>query len=345
MHKSVLNCINIDELLFNPLFQEIDFWCDYLTLSYKNSVDYLDKLLFWIDIDNSNFALIEFEWKEFTYIKHLTSLWYALTFSYVYNWSSFPLFQYVKFNNQTRQFTKRKWKLSIYWSYFRLEEVWEFRPAYIIDLVKTFSDEDPFISRYDFRLDRFSSEDVAIPEVEDVCQYSNQSRVLVWREWKTLIDWSVWSKDTDRYFIRYYDKKIDTDKKNKRILYSDFVKYKSVHRFEIEFLVQFCRGYHLSNLFELEDKIYSVLHLKDFEYQDAIFYKYDSECEITPENAWKFIDRYMNLSKKLIKAWYSPYQIIEEMVVWTFWKDVAIWLLEDFLSHSLVYRWSQVKGY
>lgn len=338
MNRSVLKTINMESLLFSKDFDSIGFGCDWLTLSYSKPINYLDKFMFSVDDDNSNFCIIEHFWKEFTYQKILSSLWYALSFNYVYNWVSFPMFQYVKFNNQTKHITWRSAKISIYWSYFRLEEIWEFSKNYLITFINSFSEEDPKITRYDFRIDRFSKKVISIPEVENICSPSVQSRVVVWRQGWKLIDWGVWNKNTDRYYLRYYDKKIDTDNKNKRILYSDFMKYKSVHRFEIEFLSAFCRGYSLSDLKLLEDKIYSVLGLKDFEYNDSLFYKYDSDFEITPENSWKFIDRYINLSKKLLRAWYSPYQLIEESIIATYWKDVALWLLEDFLNNSLVYK-------
>ena len=338
MRKSVLNSINIRWILDS--FDRIDLWCDYLSVNYKDSVEKLDWLLFWIDTDNSNFAVYDFNDKEFTYVKTPTSIGWALTFNYVYNWVSFPLLQYVKFNKQTRLLVWKSWKINVYWSYYRLEEIGEFRKWYIIDLIKDFSDEDPRISRYDYRVDYFSVDNVIdVPEINQVLDYlSPQSSTIKYFEWDKLIDWSVWKSDTWRYKIRYYDKKIDTDKKNKWILYSDFVKYKSVHRFEFEFLTAFCRFFKLSQIHDLEWKIIDVLKISNHMFQDSLFYTYDSDCEITDDNAWKFIQRYINLSKKLLKAWYSPYQLIEEAIIWTYWKDVAIWLLEDFINKSLVWH-------
>lgn len=347
MRKSVLSSVNIRSLI--DKFDTIDYWCDYLSFSYYYPVAFLDKILFWIDNDNSNFACYSYQEKDFTYVKTVVTNWLALTFTYSYNWISYPLFQYVKFNNSTRAMVKKWWKINFYWSYFRLVEIWEFDSMFIYWLLKSFSNEDPNITRYDFRIDYFSTEnDVEIPEINTICEYvSPQSTVRNWFIGNKLIDWSVWNSDTWRYVIRYYDKKIDTDKKNKRALYTDFVKYRSVHRLEFEFLSAFTKWFTLKTLANLEWKILCLLNLdqrdKSSRFEWKLFYSYDSSCEITPENAWKFIDRYINLSKKLLKAWYSPYQLIEEAIIWTYWNDVALWLLEDFLNKSLVNRWLTIN--
>ena len=322
-------------------FDCFDFWCDYLTLSYIKSVDFLDEILFGVDFDNSNFWIKTFVWYDFTYTKFSTWIWYALNFTYSYNGVSIPIMQYVKFNDHAKHTTWKSAKISIYWSYFRLEQIWVFRENYIIDLLKTFSDEDPRIMRYDLRFDYFSLDrNVQIPDVSEICWYiHHQSTIQKWYNWDwNLIDWCVWNPNTWRYKIRYYDKKIDTDKKNKWVLYSDFVKYSSVHRLEIEFLRSFTRLYSLWSVHDLEKKIWSVLNLDWQSWAWRMFYKYDSSKEITTENRWRFFERYINLTKKLIKAWYNPYNLIEESIIWEYWKDKALWILEDFINNSSVYE-------
>lgn len=321
-------------------FDYFDYWCDYLILSFKDRLDYFDDLLFWVDTDNSNFWIINEIWYEITYSKRLTPLWYGLDFSYSYNWVSIPIMQYVKFNSYTKINTKKNWKISIYWSYFRLEEIWEFYDRFLLKFIKKYSKEDPIITRYDMRFDYFSLNNyVNIPSINDICWYvHSKSLIQEWKEWNKLIDWSVWNSETWRYRVRYYDKKIDTDKKNKRVLYSDFMKYKSVHRLEIEFLRSFTRWYTLSNIVDLENKIFGVLWLEWKTWDCSQFYQYDSSKEINDENRWWYFNRYITATKKLIKAWYNPYQLIEEAIIWEFGKDKSLWLLEDFINQSLSYE-------
>jgi len=339
MRNNVLSQLKIDKNREN--FDFFDYWCDYLCLSYSQPVEYFENLLFWVDFDNSNFWNVEFNWYEFTYFKTSISLWYAINFMYVYNWTSVPIMQYVKFNSNTRRITWKNAKIAIYWSYYRLEQIWEFWAGFLHWQIKSFSSEDPRILRYDMRFDYFSLKNsIAIPEIPEICWYLHtQSTTIEWREWNKLIDWSVWNWETWRYKIRYYDKKIDTDKKQKRVLYSDFMKYKSVHRLEIEFLRQFTRVYSLSTIVDLEAKIMWVLNLTENarNSRSSMFYRYDSSKEINSENYWKFFDRYISATKKLIRAWYNPYKLIEESIVWECWKDVALWMVEDFINSSMTY--------
>lgn len=343
MKKTVLNSLHIKENLVN--FNKIDFGCDYLTLSYRKPVTKLDELLFWVDSDNSNFWVVEIDWKSVSYNKIPTQNWFALTFVWEYNWVPTPLFQYVHFNRNTRQLFWKSAKICVYWSYFRLECIWEYSYHSLFNYIESLSEEDPDITRFDFRIDYFSKEkEVKIPKVNDILWYiHSQSDVILWKSWWKLVDRRVWNPDSWKYVIRYYDKKIDTNKKNKRFLYTDFLDYKSVHRLEIQFMRSFCRWYTLSQYNELERKILGVLNIDWHIYDKSVFYQYNSESEITLENAWRFIQRFMNQWKKLMKAWYNPFSIIEELMIKTYWPDVTKWLIDDFISKSClneVYLWN-----
>ena len=124
MKTTVLNSLKIKENFKS--FDKIDFWCDYLILSYTKSVQFFDELLYWIDSDNSNFWTIEIDNHTFTYNKQITPNWFWITFICDYNWVPTPIFQYVKFNQNTRILFHKSAKISIYWSYFRLESIGEF---------------------------------------------------------------------------------------------------------------------------------------------------------------------------------------------------------------------------
>lgn len=337
MKKTVLNSLKIKENINN--FDKVDFGCDFLILSYNESVSHFNDLLFWIDDDNSNFWVSEFCSHYFTYSRSTTPNWLWLTFSIEYNWIPTPIFQYVKFNKNSRELFWKSAKISIYWSYFRLETIWEFEVKELTNYLSSISSEDPSITRYDYRIDYFSyKKEVKVPLVTDILWYiHSQSSIITYKSWWKLVDWSVWNRNTWKYMIRYYDKKIDTNKKDKRFLYTDFLDYKSVHRLEIEFRRQFCRWYKLSDLAWLERKIINVLWLWSTIFTSAIFYQYNSESEITLENASNFIKRYNNLSDKLFKAWYSPFLLVENYLCSKYWKDVVKWLIDDFINKSLVY--------
>ena len=335
MKKSVLNSIKIYENFVN--FDKIDFWCDYLRLSFTNPIPKFDELLFWIDSDNSNFWIVSIDNHNITYNKTITSNGFALTFITEYNWISIPLFQYVKFNKDTRKLFHKSAKLDFYGSYFRLEAIWEFSNHALINYIKSVSFEDPDITRYDYRIDYFSiAREVSIPSPDKICWYIHKKSNLVeWKSWWKLTDWLVWNSQTWKYAIRYYDKKLDTNKKNKWFLYTDFLDYKSVHRLEFEFWRAFCREFSLSHIDDLEWKILAVLGLEGKILERSIFYQYDSTSEITLENAWNFIKRFQNLWEKLYKAWYNPLKIIEQNLVSKYWIEVTRWLIDDFLNSTL----------
>lgn len=345
MHKNVVNSLNIRENFLN--FDKIDFGCDWLTLSYSKYIKKFDELMFGVDTDNSNFWVIDIDWKPITYNKIITQNGYWLTFICEFNWVAVPLFQYVRFNSNTKKNFKKSAKITVYGSYFRLEHIGYFEYHSVLKFIWSSSSEDPDITRYDYKIDYFSFDKlVSVPWINEICGYvHNDSTIVEWKEWNKLIDWSVWSSDTWRYKVRYYDKKIDTNKKNKWFLYTDFLDYKSVHRLEIEFLRAFCRGFKLSTINDLEWKILQVLNIDSMWFDSSIFYVYNSESEITIDNANKYIQKYINLSNKLLKAWYSPFCIIEEAIMSQCGQSVCQWLLDDFLSKSLCYKWSLLKKY
>lgn len=337
MRKTVLNSIKIKENLKN--FDKIDFGCDFLTLSYTDSIHYFNELMFWIDNDNSNFWVLNICWHSFSYNRLVTWNWIWLTFIVDYNWIPTPIFQYVKFDKHNRELLWKSAKITIYGAYFRLQAIWEFDYKELLNYIKSISWEDPVITRYDFRIDYFSfNKEVCTPWITDILWYiHSQSNIVTWKQWWKLIDWRVWSPNSWKYIIRYYDKKIDTNKKDKRFLYTDYLDYKSVHRLEIEFGRNFCREYSLSDLSWLERKVINVLWLGSTIFDSNLFYQYNSNSEITLDNATNFIKRYNNLSDKLFKAWYSPFGLVESFLCAKYWKDVVKWLIDDFINKSLVY--------
>ena len=154
MKKTVLTSLKIKDNL--QKFNKIDFWCDYLTLSYTESIWKFNELLFWVDNDNSCFWVTEIFWHDVTYDRQVTPLWLWLNFFIEYNWIPIKIFQYVKFNKQNRELLWKSAKICVYWAYFRLESIWVFEYRSIINYISSLSVEDPVITRYDYRIDYFS---------------------------------------------------------------------------------------------------------------------------------------------------------------------------------------------
>lgn len=317
---------------YSESFDQIWFWCDYFRLVYSNPIDKFEYYFNLLDYDNSNFWFVEYWWFTLTYQKIPTSIWSWLTFSIEYSWVSVPIFQFVRFNKQTKEMLWYYWKIDIYSAFYRLVDLWYLKKYFVHEYLISLSWENPLITRYDFRIDYFNKYwDVFIPLPEDVLSVSTQSRVEVHKRWWLITNRWVWSKKSWKYYIRLYDKKIDTDSKWKWILYTDYLCYSSVHRFEIQFQSAFCRWFHLSDLIKLEDKIYTTLWLSTL-YDWIQFYTYDSSKEINEYNKWSHIQRFNNQTKKFVNAWYNPFVLMYDTIVNLYGVEFAEDSFTDFLQ-------------
>lgn len=323
---------SFDILWYAENFHQVWFWCDYLRFCYKNSIERFDYLLEQIDFDNSNFWVYHVLWFDLSYQKIRASNWIALNFSVSYSWVSIPIFQYLKFNKETSELIWYYWKFDVYSSYFRLLELNYFSRRFVESWLISLTSENPVITRYDFRIDYFNFQRlISVPSPESCLTLSPQSRSTVYRSWWIITDWSVWSKNTWRYLIRLYDKKIDTDKKWKWILFSDYLCFESVHRLEYQFESSFCRGFHLSDLTRLEDKIYTTLWIHD-NFDWLTFYSYDSTKEINDYNKGRHIQRFQNQTKKFVEAWYNPFVLMYDTIVKVYGIEDAEDLFTEFLK-------------
>ena len=333
MKKRNNNCLGSFPLEeYSKLFNQIWFWCDYLRLCFYNSVERFDYWLDSLDFDNSNIWYDSFWWIDFSYQKIKVSLWVALHFSVSYSWVPVPIFQYVKFNKQTSDITWYSWKLDVYSSYYRLSELWFLWKNFISIFIRSFTSEDPSITRYDFRIDFFNNfVRVDIPTPQSLVTIHSQSRVELFKQWNKITNRSIGSKNSGRYLIRLYDKKIDTNKKWKWILFSDYLCFESVHRLEYQFESSFCRWMHLSDLIKLEDKIYTSLNLHD-NFEGCLFYKYDTSKDINDFTKWSHIQRFNNQTKKFVNAWYNPFTLMYDTIVLLYGLDGAEDYFTDFLE-------------
>ena len=285
-------------------------WCDYLRLCYKHKSQYIEDYLDKLDFDNSNFATEEIGWIVFTISKRPTPSWPALDFACTYNDVSVPCCQFVKFTGSTRHNTNSYWKIDFYGSMFRLIDMWFLKKwIFLLFKVRLSEDEEPKVTRFDYRVDLFFKQYQLVPEVNEFCHYLHeQSRIEEHRSWNELTNWLVWSKTNWRYAIRYYNKLLDSDSKEKVFLYQDYFNWLSVHRCEIEFQPNFLRWYTFYDFFDgvIEKKIESILWLNENLFNWTLFYQYEEDIIIQDKDKSKYLRRYSTSSVRLAKNKINP---------------------------------------
>lgn len=313
-------------------FTEVWFWCDYLRLCFHEDIEKFRYYIELLDFDNSNTWFFNFWWVDYTYYKEKTPIWISLKFLVSYSWVSIPVYEWLCFDKNTRDFTWYYWKFDVYGAYFRLVELQYFKKLDFAKFIKNFSKDDPNITRYDFRIDYFNKFNyISIPEPKNIIKIHSQSKVDIHYMNFTPTNWGVWSKNTWRYYLRYYDKKLDTNSKWKWILYSDYLCYESVHRLEYQLESAYCRWFKLSNLIKLEDKIYTSLKI-DKLFNWCNFYSYDVSKEINSYNKWRHIQRFRNQVNKFVNAWYNSFQLLYDSLVDLYGTDWAELQFQEFLD-------------
>lgn len=305
--KNVLQNLDLIKSIWNSSM----WWsgCDYLRLCFKYWSDFVEDKLSYLDIDNSNFCTEEIWWHIFTISKRPTPNWYALNFSVNFNDVVVPCCQFLKFSWSTRHNTNSYWKFDFYWSMFRLVDIWFFQKSIFILLKTLISNEDPKVTRFDYRVDLFFKEYVKIPEISEFCYYLHtQSKLENHYVWNELTNWFVWSKKNWRYALRYYDKLLDTDKKTKVFLYQDYFDWISVHRFEIEFQPNFLRWYNFYDFYNwvIEEKIESILWLNNVVFKWTLFYQYEEDYRILDKDKSRYLWKYATSSVRLAKNRINP---------------------------------------
>lgn len=148
-----------------------------------------------------------------------------------------------------------------------------------------------------------------VPEIEDFVKYIHtQSKTQEFRNWGVLTNWLVWTKTNWRYAIRYYDKLLDSDSKEKVFLYQDYFIYNSVHRLEFEFQPNFLIGYHFYDFYDwiIEQRINIILWLWEKLFNGPLFYQYQEDYIIQDKDKSKYLRRYSTMSLKLSKNWINP---------------------------------------
>ena len=332
--KTVLQNLNIINTIHK--FDKRGAGCDYLRLCYKHESDRVEDTILKMDCDNSNFITEEVWDYVFTIQKSFCTLWIALTFTCTYNDISVPCCQFVKYNEHNSFLFNSYWKFDFYWSMFRLVDMWYFEKSVFLLLKVKISEENPKITRYDYRLDFFSMKKFEVPSVESFVKYKHtQSKVIEYKTWGIINDWFVWSKKNWRYAIRYYDKLLDTDKKQKMFLYQDYFIYNTVHRLEFEFQANFLKWYTFYDFYDLtiDFRIESILGLTEKMFGGPLFYQYQEDYTIQDKDKTKYLKKYSSSSVRLAKNNINPLiqcykSIFYELEEFELQKNVV-----DFLSY------------
>ena len=260
----------IDYSYYKANSKSISQWIDYLRLVNKGSINLWESLWIDIDEDNSNFAIINIGWFDLTIDRSVVKgSWDWYKFSIDYNGFSTPLFMVRYYKTLTL--------LDFYGSFFRLVDI-QYLPSNYIEsiLVSLGVSFNCSISRIDYRLDFLSDSSLKIQWVHNVLKHNiNTSSIRSWKKWQVLTNWQCGDKNSKAVVFRLYDKFIDSKKKHKEYLYTDYFRFDSVHRLEFECNLKFCRWFTFNDLNLLLDKIYRVFWISENQRIWKILYRYD----------------------------------------------------------------------
>lgn len=301
------NLNNLKNVNFLKQSDHLRHWIDYLRLNFDRPIHFFEEKLSWL-VDNSSF-IVE-DWR--TYTKMSLGSWLTVMASYSYNGQSFPLLMYNVFI--TGQYEKYA-RMDFYGTFFRFINMGEFPPDYFKTYIENLTTENPVITRIDYCVDLFYNDIKDLPERDTIIQNINdKTKWYIITVWKRHQSWSLGSKLNKRFIIRMYDKLDDIMAKWKLMLFGDYLKYKSVHRFEIEFGSKFCRGYTLNELSLMLAKINSFFGITDDFYTWTVFYKYERKFEINERTRDLFVKHYMSATIKLFEANINPYLLGYEWI-------------------------------
>ena len=326
-------------------YDSMSVWCDELRLSYFWESEFIEDRLSLLDCDNSNFGTITIDDIVFTFQKVPCSIGMSLIFSVSYNDVPVPVFDFVKFNEQTKFMCNRYWKLEFYGSFFQLWVLWFFSDIdlWISMICFYISWENPKVTRYDYRIDFFNRLNyIPVADWRKVLDIKTQTKVDPKYTWDELTNWLVWKKDTGTYCVRLYNKLIDTDFKDKIFLYQDYFNYKTVHRLEFEFQRNFLKWFTLEDYLDrtIQKKVESLLHINEKLWSWFVCYVYDSSREITDKNRSRYIRRFNNMSVKLAKNNINPLVQSYEILYESLEREELEKIVNDFFK---VYIWNAKK--
>lgn len=317
---------NINHLDLNPIYKLsilTSEGCDYLRVNFEKKVWFLEEVLKKLDTDNSNFCIID----QFTYVSLDNSFGRWLTVLYTYNWIPFPVMFFQIFQ---RTLIKKYARLDFYGSLFRIIEVWDLPKNFISSFLHKISNEDPLITRLDYRQDFFLTEKLSVQWKKET--FHKKIKKISEKTWKTryktvcslneksqfrpryvgdrLQSRMVWSKRNKAYVMRMYNKIDDISCKWKYFLYWDYLKYADVHRFEVEFWPHFCWAFTFSEYNLLIDKARGFLWLQSKWDYKLLLDQYIANDHITDYNRLMMTKTLFGKVDKFRNSSINPYLLI-----------------------------------
>lgn len=288
--------------------EKVRTWLDYLRLNFKQKIDFFERLFVWLNTTNSNFIVQD----SFTYEKINLPTGHALKISTVYNDIPVPIMLFQIFKSWC--VSTGYGRLDFYGMFFRLVELGEI-PSDYIQWIKNFvyskTSEVPQITRVDYCFDMFYSEfQVFQSYTKFFTEVNKSSKIYEISTGAWIQSRSVWSKTAKRYVIRMYDKLLDISSKWKQRFYGDYLKNKSVHRFEVQFWPHFCRWYYLNTMDQMMNKMNSFLWITEATFEWSMFYEYDNHFDINDFNKIFFTKMFNGKVQKFVNAGLNPYQVI-----------------------------------
>lgn len=298
----------------------INAGADYLRLKLEEPNEFLENKMNMLDFDNSNNCTIKFSDVDLSGIKLQLKNWNWILFTMPYKWFTVPIFIYMIYTEEKQKFNWCYWKLDLYGTYFRLIDIdymfeWS---VFNLQWDKTFSSfiNRNFhycnITRIDWRVDFFykdKNKKIFLPK--DVTTLKQNTKVnydVIWERvtWRRLGD-----RKNKNYFIRWYDKLLDSEKKGKISLYADYFDFEQVYRLEYEFLNHFCKPATLAEHEKLHDKI------KNFFHTDKLtFSHYKTKDKTILKDKFERL-KYAKMAKSYIKgcvqAWINIFWMLHDI--------------------------------
>ena len=306
---------------FNKVIKEADevtTWIDYLRISLDAPLTYFEEILDQLDYDNSNLYVDTQYW--ITWTKFRLSFGPCILWSTVYDWVSFPIILYNKFDENRQSVYKSYWKIDLYGAYWRMVELWYLEPDLVEKLIKS-KDPDEIdilqlwnITRLDYKIDLFYRKKTTIPHYSNLLKLRKNSKLWLKhvkeevKRWEELQSWAYWSKQAKRVFLRVYDKLADTESKWKYVLYADYFNFESVYRIEFELLNHFCKGFKYKDYLDLVEKFWNSIQLK---YLWKVFYEYNQEPDFEKiEQRIRYFKDFIGRWERIAERWFNPFLIL-----------------------------------
>lgn len=314
------------------------------------------KLFEWVNDSNSDYIIFN----EFTLKKTQRLKNYEFKVDFFKN--NVPCFAFYIWKKLNSKITTRDYFI-VYWSAFQLFELNE-----IIDFIDTYLLLDSVdlskwkrnntLKRFDLALDLKKN---ILEIVKNFTKLTQKWAKFYWESWKleTKYIWDKQIRNNKSLVIRLYDKIEDIKKKNKQMLYPDYLLEENITRIEIEFRQELLKEFKLNqlldrsyifNLFikyiEKHTKIFEKLKTEDVDKLKRLNKKVnldDLRYDQIVRN--KYISAFLWYSKTLLKIWVCPVDILIRNLIISenTKKDLHLWINNNEFDVLDYIKWKDRK--